>query len=45
VVEGQTHAVVAEVGEEGEGVVEAEVGEAVGAVAEGEASGRGGDAG
>ncbi len=34
VVEGQAHAVVAEVGEQAEGVVETEVGEAVGAVAE-----------
>ncbi|QWA25015.1 hypothetical protein KJK32_37600 [Streptomyces sp. JCM17656] len=35
-VEGQADAVVAEVGEQGEGVVEAEIGEAVGAVAEAE---------
>jgi hypothetical protein len=36
VVEGQSDAVVTEVGEEGEGVVEPEVGETVGAVAEAE---------
>lgn len=38
VVEGQPEAVVAEVGEKGEGVVETEVGEPVGAVAEAEGS-------
>jgi hypothetical protein len=45
VVEGQSDTVVAEVGEEGEGVVEPEVGETVGAVAEaegGEGAGRDG---
>ncbi|GAA3292970.1 hypothetical protein GCM10020295_13610 [Streptomyces cinereospinus] len=44
VVEGEADAVVAEVGEQGEGVVQAEVGEAVGAVAEPERprGGRGG---
>lgn len=42
VVEGQPDAVVAEVGEEGEGVVETEVGEAVGSVAEAEGVGFGG---